>query len=266
MWQSNRSRSTGWHSPAVPPVRSASQPGENTSEQPIGKCGAGCGCVRACRCSATTSPSELRSRCLAFRSTRSALLLTALRCFMCLDVVSVHACHADRSAAILVVELREKRRIPFRQLAVDLQADVGPAADPVAVVQVRPRRLAVARVRLVIAAARTERPRPARAAVGLVRDVMRLEERLLRVAIDAVADGPELVRVGPGEAVAQRDVAVGRDAEQAEAGAARDTPCSRPCGAPRASPSRSRSRDGGSRPTPRGIRRRDRGTAPSISS
>ena len=39
MWQSNRSRSTGWHSPAVPPVRSASQPGENTSEQPSGMCG-----------------------------------------------------------------------------------------------------------------------------------------------------------------------------------------------------------------------------------
>ena len=30
----------------------------------------------------------------------------------------------------------------------------------------------------------------------------------------------ELVRVGPGEAVAQRDVAVGRDAQQPEAGAA----------------------------------------------
>ncbi len=33
------SRSTGWQSPAVPPVWSASHPGENTSEQPSGKCG-----------------------------------------------------------------------------------------------------------------------------------------------------------------------------------------------------------------------------------
>ena len=33
------SRSTGWHSPAVPPVESASQPGENASEQPSGMCG-----------------------------------------------------------------------------------------------------------------------------------------------------------------------------------------------------------------------------------
>ena len=35
-------------------------------------------------------------------------------------------------------------------------------------------------------------------------------------------DRAELVRVGSGEAVAQRDVAVGRDAQQAEAGAARE--------------------------------------------
>ena len=43
MWQSKMSRSTGWHSPAVPPFASASQPGENTSEHPSGKCGAVCG-------------------------------------------------------------------------------------------------------------------------------------------------------------------------------------------------------------------------------
>ena len=42
-WQSNRSRSTGWHSPAVPPVRSTSQPGAKTVEHPSGMCGpAGC--------------------------------------------------------------------------------------------------------------------------------------------------------------------------------------------------------------------------------
>ena len=36
------SRSTGWQSPAVPPVRSASQPGENASEQPRGICAGAC--------------------------------------------------------------------------------------------------------------------------------------------------------------------------------------------------------------------------------
>src|SRR5262249_59461604 len=57
--------------------------------------------------------------------------------------------------------------------------------------------------------------------VGLGGDVMLLQERRLRVAIDPVAHGPELVRVRPGEAMAERDVAVGGDAEQSEAGAAR---------------------------------------------
>src|SRR5256885_14313070 len=85
-----------------------------------------------------------------------------------------------------LVELREKRRIPLRELTVDLQAHVGPAADPVAVVQVWPRGLAVPRMRFVVAAARAERPGPARAAIGLVRDVMFFEERVLRVPVDAV--------------------------------------------------------------------------------
>src|SRR5207237_2008302 len=107
-------------SPAVPPVRSASHPGEKMSEQPSGKCGI---CGTPPRCSATTS------RAVAC-SMRAALRLTDLRCFM------------------LVLESREERRVAHRQLAVDLQADVGPAADPVAVMQVRAARIAVARMRL----------------------------------------------------------------------------------------------------------------------
>src|SRR4029079_14202845 len=81
--------------------------------------------------------------------------------------------------------------------------------------------LPVARVRLVIAATRAERPRPAGAAVGLVRDVMRLQKRALRVAVGAGRDRPELVRVGAGEPVAQGDGTVGRDAEETQTGAAR---------------------------------------------
>ena len=65
MWQSNRSRSTGWQSPAVPPLTSASHPGANTNEHPRGiwTPGACCG-----NCSATTSlslsggPAARRSR------------------------------------------------------------------------------------------------------------------------------------------------------------------------------------------------------------
>src|SRR5919108_2125162 len=119
------------------------------------------------------------------------------------------------------LELREKRGIALRQLAVNAEAHVGPAADPLAVVQVRMHGRAVARVRLVVAAARTQRPRPADAAVGLVRDVMPLQEHALHIAIDAVADRPEFVGVRAGEPVAERDIAVGRDTKQPEARAAR---------------------------------------------
>src|SRR6185295_16772453 len=87
--------------------------------------------------------------------------------------------------------------------------------------EIRTRGLAIPGVRLVIAAPGTERPRPAQAAIGLVRDVVRLEKRVLRVPIDAVAHGAELVRIRPCEAMAQRDVAVGRDTDEAETGAAR---------------------------------------------
>ena len=82
--------------------------------------------------------------------------------------------------------------------------------------QIRMLGVAVARVRFVIAAARTERPRPACAAVGLVGDVMRFEKCALRVAVDPVPDRPQSVRVGAGESMAQRHIAVCRDAEQPE--------------------------------------------------
>src|SRR5437868_2021238 len=157
MWQSNRSRSTGWHSPAVPPLRSASHPGEKTSEHPSGKCGI---CGTPFRCSATTS--------LTACSMRIALRLTDLRCFMG------------------ALESRKKRRVADCQLAVDRETHVGPAANPLAVVQVRVAGVAVSRVRLVVAAARAERTCPADAAVGLVRDVVLVEKRRLRAAIDPV--------------------------------------------------------------------------------
>ena len=77
MWQSNRSRSTGWHRPAVPPLRSASQPGEKTSEQPFGMCGGSGCCGGPPCCSATTSLRHGRDL-----SMRAALRLIGVRCFM----------------------------------------------------------------------------------------------------------------------------------------------------------------------------------------
>src|SRR5437867_4218808 len=128
--------------------------------------------------------------------------------------------HHRLSSYLVTIESREKRRIPFGKLTVDLQTGVGPAADPLAVVQVRAPRRAVPHVCLVIAAARAQWTRPAPAAIGLLGDVMLFEEGGLRAAIDAVAHRPKLVRVRPGEPVAERDVAVGRHAEQAQSGAA----------------------------------------------
>src|SRR5690349_18516159 len=86
--------------------------------------------------------------------------------------------------------------------------------------QIRPRRFAVARVRFVITAAGTQRPDPAGAAIGFLGDVMPIEKRRLRLAIDPVAYGPELVRVRSREPVAQRDVAIRRNAKETETGAA----------------------------------------------
>src|SRR4051812_41238513 len=212
MWQSNRSRSTGWQSPALPPVRSASQPGENTSEQPSGKCGCwGTGV----RCRPTTSSAAVVSR-----SMRAAFWLIGVRCFMpnLRWRTSAHAFGFGR----LIVELAQVRRISFRELAIDAEAGVGPPADPLAIVQVRMARFAVPHVGLVIAAAGAERPRPARVAVGLVVDVVRLQEGLARRAVDPVVDRAEPVRVRPGEAVAERHVAVGRHAQKSEARAARE--------------------------------------------
>src|SRR5436190_15621937 len=124
------------------------------------------------------------------------------------------------SLHVLAIELRQKRRIALRQLAVDLQADINPATNPMAVMQVRPLARAVARMRLMIAAAGAQRPGPAGAAIDFVRNVMALEKGPLRLAIDAVADTAQTVPVRSGKTVAQRDIAAGRDAEKTEAGAA----------------------------------------------
>src|SRR5262249_55635260 len=106
-------------------------------------------------------------------------------------------------------------------LAVDPETRIGPAANPFTVVQIGPLGGAVARVGLVIAAARAHRTRPARRAVGLVRDVMRVEERRLFRAVDARVHVAKLVVVRAGEPVTQRDVAGRRHTEQAESCAAR---------------------------------------------
>src|SRR5215813_12202986 len=93
-------------------------------------------------------------------------------------------CHPERSEGSAVVklncrslaiarddsliELRQKLRLLVRKHAVHFQARVRPRANPLAIVQVRLDRRAVPRVSFVIAPARTQRPRPASRAIGLV--------------------------------------------------------------------------------------------------
>src|SRR5688500_8774576 len=101
----------------------------------------------------------------------------------------------------------EKPWVELRDLTVNLKTGIRPPANPVAVVEVRLIGRAESRVSLVITPAGAQRPRPARLAIGLVAHVMRLEKVMLLGAIDAVSHGAELVIVGPGEAMAERDVA-----------------------------------------------------------
>src|SRR3954468_3145942 len=105
--------------------------------------------------------------------------------------------------------------------AVHLEAGVRPRPNPFAVVKVWLRCRAITRVRFVIAPAGAQRPRPAGGAVRLVIDVMRLEEGRLRGVVDAVEHAAQLVAVRPRETMAERNVAVGRHAEQAEPRTAR---------------------------------------------
>src|ERR1035438_10181661 len=76
-------------------------------------------------------------------------------------------------------------------------------------------------MRLVVAAAGTERARPALAAIGLIIDVMFFEKPDLYQPIDSIANGPQLVRVRACETMAQRHVAIGGNAHQPQARTAR---------------------------------------------
>ena len=232
MWQSNRSRSTGWHSPAVPPLRSASHPGEKTSEQPLRD-------VR--RLGLLRRPALLQRDDVLFvgRVRLDARGLAIDRCQM------LHETFSGTSSSS---NCRRNSGLLLGDLAVDLETGVRPAANPLAVVQVGPVGRSVARVRLVIAAAGADRPRPAGLAVGLARrcDALSRNVLLLLPRSTPSCTVPSCVLVRAGEAMAERDVAVGRDAHQADAGAARIRLGMALVQSPAASRGRSRSRDAGS--------------------
>src|SRR5215208_2365540 len=104
------------------------------------------------------------------------------------------------------VELGQECRGALGERSVDLETGIGPAPNPVAIVQVRLDGRAVPRVRFVVAAAGAQRARPARRAVRLVRDVVAGEKIVLPLMVDASEHGAQLVGVGAGKAVAQCNV------------------------------------------------------------
>src|SRR5689334_13230299 len=93
------------------------------------------------------------------------------------------------------VELRQILRFSLGKRAIDLETRIGPAANPLAVVQVRPFARAVPCVRLVIAASGTQWTRPAGRAVSLVRDVMLRQKIFLLRAIDSAGHRADLMLV-----------------------------------------------------------------------
>src|SRR5678815_1521688 len=118
------------------------------------------------------------------------------------------------------VELSQELRSTLGERSVDLEAGVRPTPNPVAIVQVRLDGRAVARVCFMIAATGAERARPTGRAIRLVRDVMLGEKVILARVVDAVEHRAELVRVGTGEAMTERDVTIRRHAHEAKSGAA----------------------------------------------
>ena len=84
----------------------------------------------------------------------------------------------------------QKIGIPRCNLSIDLETHVVPSTNPITIVKVR--RAGVARVdeRLVIAASRTDRPRPTSMAIISGADVVGIQELLARFMIDAILDVP----------------------------------------------------------------------------
>src|SRR5271170_2575443 len=108
----------------------------------------------------------------------------------------------------------QKRRIADADLAQDLEAQVVPSPNPIAVMQIRGDGAAVVNVGLMETAAGTYRTGPASVAVVPGADVMRVEELLARFVIHAaVLHVSHFANGRVDEAMAERDVARGSDAE-----------------------------------------------------
>src|SRR5262245_34655515 len=106
----------------------------------------------------------------------------------------------------------KKLRIARGNLPVNLQTDVRPPANPIAVMEVGVARVAVTHIGFVVTAARTYGTRPAGVAFGFAMNAAALKEIGLNLAVDSGRKMSEIVRVGIDETVAGRDVARRRHA------------------------------------------------------
>src|SRR5580698_8381041 len=101
----------------------------------------------------------------------------------------------------------EERGILRRDGAVHFQALIGPGADPIAVVEVGMAGIAIANECLVMAAAGTERPRPALMAVVLGIDISPGKKSVLLFSIHSGGHIAKNMFVGVHKAMAGRDIA-----------------------------------------------------------
>ena len=119
-----------------------------------------------------------------------------------------------------LIEMLKKFRIASGDLAINLQTDMRPSANPITVMQVRAPRVAVTDVCFVITTARTDGPRPAGVAFGFAMNAAAFKEICLNLAVNACREMTQLVRVGINETMARRDVARRGHAEQSQPRAA----------------------------------------------
>src|SRR5262245_23227321 len=115
----------------------------------------------------------------------------------------------------------EKRRVLRCDRAIDLQAFVGPVADPVAVVQVGMTGITVPDERFMMTAARADRPGPAGVAGVFGTDMSTIEKVRLFRPIDSRRDVAQRVMIRVHEAMAGRDIAGWTDSDQSQPRATR---------------------------------------------
>src|SRR5215510_7386336 len=112
-------------------------------------------------------------------------------------------------------------RISCGDLAVYLQTDMCPSANPVAIVQICMACVSITNIGFVITAPGADRTRPAGVAFHFALNVATFEKFCLCGAINTFRNVAEFVLVRIYESMAWRDIARRPDSQQSQSGAAR---------------------------------------------